>query len=140
MDIDQLECILFDFGNTLADENFFRKSTEAIENFAQIADEFLYRPYYKDPFGENLLNQWMVGKIDKNFIADHIGNKIHKKPRYVLEAMKIGCENLILFESIFSWAREISKTKKVAIVTINADIFNDYIDMIYKNKQKEFLI
>ncbi len=127
MNIADFEAILFDFGNTMADEDFFKRSSKEIPDFSKIMTEHIYKPYYADPFGDNLLNLWMKGEKNKSYIALHIAKSIDKPVGNILKLIETCCRNLDIYTSVFEFAKNVSSFKKTAIVTINADIFSEYV-------------
>lgn len=131
MDLTNIDAILFDFGGTLVDQVFFRNGSIKISNFPKIMMEKFYEPFFSNPNSSSLLGGWIAGELTKNDIAQAISLETNFPKEDVLSAMEENCRNLMVFDKVFEWAKEISKTKKTAVVTINSDIFTDVIVEAY---------
>lgn len=131
MDLTNIDAILFDFGGTFVDQVFFRSGSVKISDFPKIMKEKFYEPFFSNPDSRSLLGSWIAGESTKYDIAQSISLQTNYPSEDVLSAMEENCRNLRVFDSVFEWAKEISKIKKTAIVTINSDIFTDVIVETY---------
>lgn len=126
------EAVLYDFGNTLADEFYFSFPPPNHKEFTEVIRKNIYDVYYADPSADNLLNQWMIGKISKNEIAKYLAEKSKFSEGQILNNLEYCCKNLKIFGKAMTFAKETTKNTKTAIVTINADIFSETIVPNYK--------
>lgn len=112
MDLTNIDAILFDFGGTLVDQVFFRSGSVKISNFPKIMKEKFYEPFFSSPDSDSLLGRWIAGESTKHDIDQAISLQTNYPREDVLSAMEENCRNLMVFDSVFEWAKEISKAKK----------------------------
>jgi len=109
----QIECLLWDFGNTLCDERFIWKSgPEWME---------VYETFDDDGLGM----QWCLGQINTQEFAQAITKRINLSPEAIIRHMTDCCNAIQFYEKTYEFFR--SKHLPQAIVTVNPDIFTDVI-------------
>jgi len=109
----QIECLLWDFGDTLCDERFIWGSgPEWME---------IYETFDEDGPGAS----WSLGEIDTCTFAETIAARLHRSADSVVAHMTDCCNRIQFFDKTYTFFK--SKHLPQAIVTVNPDLFSDVI-------------
>lgn len=112
----KVECILWDFGDTLADERLMWPSPDNALQWTEI---------WKNSEELGILNPWMKGEINLNQAAESFAQLLPISKDEVISHMKDRCKDIFFFPK--TWEFVTSCGLPQAIVTINPDIFDDWI-------------
>ncbi|MGB1253346.1 MAG: hypothetical protein ACPG8W_22225 [Candidatus Promineifilaceae bacterium] len=122
-----IECIIFDFGNTLADEQWMLQSPADLPTW-----ELAYRHgVWNRPmeWGE----PWSRGELSAYDIAERMYNVLGVPTNRAYQIMLANCRKLRFFPNVMRYVRNRHQQKlKQAIVTINPDIFSDVVVPHYR--------
>lgn len=109
-----IKAILWDFGDTLVDENWMQAPLEGFPGWAEA---------YRRAMGDSkLADDWNLGRIDMVAVSEALGRDIAAPSDLVLAHMLKACRNITFFDTVMAFARECPLPQ--AIVTINPDIFS----------------
>lgn len=109
----RVECLLWDFGDTLCDERFIWSSgPEWME---------IYETFDNDGIGA----RWNLGEIDTNRFAEHLSQRMNKPAASIVAHMHECCQQIQFFERTYTFFK--SRHLPQAIVTVNPDIFSEVI-------------
>ena len=109
-----IKAILWDFGDTLADETWMQAPLEGYADWAET--------WRRTMDGSKLADDWNLGRIDMVAVSQALGRDIGAASDTVLAHMLKACRNIIFCETVMAFAQECSLPQ--AIVTINPDIFS----------------
>ena len=112
----KIECILWDFGDTLADERLMWPSPPNAPQWTEI---------WKNSEELGILNPWMKGEINVNQAAEKFAKLLPISKDEVIIHMKDRCKDISFFTK--TWDFVLSYKLPQAIVTINPDIFHNWI-------------
>jgi len=112
-----IECLLWDFGDTLCDERFIWNS----------APEWV--EIYETLNSSGLTAQWFLGNVDTRSIAETIARILNRTESSVVAHMNNCCKQITFFNSTYEFFR--SQQLPQAIVTVNPDIFSEVIVPFY---------
>jgi FMN phosphatase YigB (HAD superfamily) len=115
--------VLFDFGNTLADEFYFEQAPSKSKNWR----ESFFDLQYSEPGRSIYLEPWLLGTLHATDIAKYISARTSMDSIAALEAMKENCRNLFFYEESLRLARSLKQKTRLAIVTVNTDLFDEVI-------------
>ena len=114
----RFEVVLWDFGDTLADERWMLTPPPGLAGWRSNFVEHIWQ-------GE-LGKRWNCGEINVTNVAALLAEKLGAQPRECLDHMAHCCTKIILFPNAMSAVRRI--TCPQAIVTINPhDLFTDWV-------------
>ncbi len=116
------EFVLWDFGDTLADERWMLVAPEGVSEWSETFVEKIWR----GEWGES----WNRGEIFVDEVARRFGNLLGRRPTELLDHMERCCRKVSLFANSMSAARRLECPQ--AIVTINPDIFTRWIVPNYR--------
>lgn len=109
-----IKAILWDFGDTLADETWMQAPLEGYADWAET--------WRRVMDGSKLADDWNLGHIDMVAVSEALGRGIGAQSDVVLAHMLKSCRNITFFNTVIAFARECPLPQ--AIVTINPDIFS----------------
>jgi len=109
----QIDCLLWDFGDTLCDERFIWSSGP---QWMQV-----YETFDDDGLGA----QWCLGKIDTTAFSETLAKRKDLTPDAIVQHMTKRCQVIQFFEKTYEFFR--SRQLPQAIVTVNPDIFSEVI-------------
>ncbi len=108
-----IECLLWDFGDTLCDERFIWSSgAEWMEVYHSFDDG-------------GLGAQWNVGAIDTKVFATHLAARMGRSSASIVDHMIARCGQIQFYRNVFEFFK--SHHLPQAIVTVNPDIFTTTI-------------
>lgn len=109
----RIECLLWDFGDTLCDERFIWSS----------GPEWMavYETFDADGLGAS----WNLGEIDTQTFAEAISGRLKLSPEDVVAHMTECCRAIRFFETTYAFFR--ARHRPQAIVTVNPDLFSEVI-------------
>lgn len=108
-----IECLLWDFGDTLCNEQFIWSSgPEWME---------VYETFDDDGLGA----QWSLGAIDTRTFAEVLAERMNRSPAFIVQHMTECCRAIQFFDRTYEFFR--SRHLPQAIVTVNPDLFSDVI-------------
>ena len=109
----QVECLLWDFGDTLCDEKFIWSSgPEWME---------VYETFDDDGVG----SKWCLGEIDTLQFAEELAGRMNRSVDSIVEHMTKRCGSIQFFEKTYAFFKE--RHLPQAIVTVNPDLFSNVI-------------
>lgn len=112
----KIKCLLWDFGNTLCDEQFIWSSGPQWEAAYRLRDE-------------DLAEAWNTGCIGDLEFAHGLTPHIAMSPREILAHMRERCNHVEFYEFAYSYFR--AKTLPQAIVTVNPQLWSEVISPLY---------
>ena len=113
---DDTKCVLWDFGDTLADERLMWSSPDNAPEWTEI---------WKASEELDILNPWMEGKINLNVAAEMFAEHLPISSDEVIKHMQYRCKNISFFKEVMDFVKYCKLPQ--AIVTLNPDIFTDWI-------------
>ena len=118
MHVSEVECVVFDFGGTLSSAPYF--STLGAEAL-NVIDRVL--------FGNvEIVGSWMTGRTTAGDVAAFLSGHLQISAAEILAALRAGCRELELNHEVWSFAQEQHRVgRKAAMVTVNADVFDDVV-------------
>jgi phosphoglycolate phosphatase-like HAD superfamily hydrolase len=130
-----VSCILFDFGGTLAREDFLLSAPDDCPHWSAAIKETLFA----EP--KTLLDPWMEGRISALEVAETVAKSTGLSTRRTQQVFVENCKNLIFFNDVRRYAADARRGGiRTAIVTLNADIFLDVIVPHYDLNSEHDLI
>jgi len=112
----QVQCLLWDFGDTLCDETFIWSSGPEWEAVYQT-------------FDNGWANDWDTGDIDTMAFARAASKYIPLDPEDIISHMRECCKHIEFFE--FTYAFYKARHLPQAIVTVNPDLWTETIVPLY---------
>jgi FMN phosphatase YigB (HAD superfamily) len=107
---------LVDFGNTLADQTFFRQDCERFPTWTQ----------HYVPLVNHLRPDWDTGRLSSHEIAERIAARLGADPGDVHDYMRELCSTVDLYPAINrAVRRRRARGGRQALVTVNPDIFTE---------------
>jgi hypothetical protein len=110
------KCVLWDFGDTLADERWMEKSFQGVPDWSRVWSQVVS--------GE-LGDQWSLGQLDTSAVVTAVATRLAVAPESVFEHIRCCCSSIHFFETPLKIARRSSLPQ--AIVTVNPDAFSKLI-------------
>ncbi len=124
-EIHVVECVLWDFGDTLADESWMTNAPAQLSNWTGI---------YKQLIWEGQLGtDWNLGRVGIEEVASHFAELLSTDAEYIVEHMKRRCEDVTFFDHVMKAVQSCGLPQ--AIVTINPDIFSKQVVPNYQLNQ-----
>jgi FMN phosphatase YigB (HAD superfamily) len=123
---DKTKCIVFDYANTLSSDLFFQACHTGYPAWRTLFEKHVF----SDPRN---LTDWCKGMLTRNDIARLISRHSGMPLATVLTEMNNSCKNLHFNPAVrqFAEAQRIVG-RKTALVTINIDVFSDFIVPFYQ--------
>jgi FMN phosphatase YigB (HAD superfamily) len=113
-----VQIVLYDFGDTLADENWMRAPSPVFPGFLDAYARTL----------DSRRDDWDRGLLRTSELATLVAARLGCPPEGVLDHMRALCRQLQFFPSIMSAARaRRARGAKQAIVTVNPDLLSDVV-------------
>ena len=120
MNLEGIDCIVFDFGGTLSSDPYFK--TLGPEGLGVANKLFTGQ---RDP---DIVSDWMVGKLSSEDVAAHMSKILTVEPSEILAALRDGCVDLEFNQAVWDFAVEQHDLgRKTTLVTGNFDVFTDVI-------------
>ncbi len=116
-----LRCILWDFGNTLADEDWMLRPPDAFPNWPEAWVE-VARGASEEA--------WYVNEVTCDDIAQEVSALLGMPLSAVHKHIRHCCSNVLFFDASLRAAQE--SDLKQAIVTVNPDVFTNYVVSHYR--------
>jgi RimJ/RimL family protein N-acetyltransferase len=116
--------VLFDFGDTLAREPFCVIAPPGARDW----EASVLATYAED----GLLDRWHVGEVSFEDVAARVATRCGLDAERTRDAMVHDWRNLRFNPTVLSFAREMGRAGRAAIVTVNAPIFTEYIATHYQ--------
>ena len=115
-----IDCVIFDFGDTLSSQPYFR---ELGLEFLQVVDTKIW-----GDGAASWCDPWVRGELKSEDIAGYLAGLTGITPARILDALDAGCANLQLHPAIWRFARaQRIQGRKTALVTLNMDVFSRVI-------------
>lgn len=111
-----LKCILWDFGDTLADERWMLKPLDGVPEWAEA---------WTQVAGGELADAWNLGEIDTSAVIAAVAARLRVPVEQVADHVVLCCSDLRFFETPLGIAR--SSKLPQALVTINPDGFSSLV-------------
>lgn len=115
-----VKCIVFDFAGTLCSEGYFH----------ELEPEY-YEAVGSILFGKNSstwADPWMTGELSSSDIADHLATLWPLSRDDILSSLRKGCSHMTFNPAVWEFAlRQHEAGLKLALVTVNADIFTEVV-------------
>jgi FMN phosphatase YigB (HAD superfamily) len=121
-----ISTILWDFGNTLADERWLRAPVDGIPSWTSICDRLLC--------GTDLADRWNSGAIGSAEVAAEFGRVLGVRPDDVLAHLERCSRNVTLYPLVMTFAEQCSLRQ--VVVTINPEIFTRVVVPRYRLAEK----
>jgi phosphoglycolate phosphatase-like HAD superfamily hydrolase len=109
-------CILWDFGGTLADQNWMLMPPDEFPDWPKAWRE-VARGELEEP--------WCLGKVTCEDIANRIAELLKMPKADTMDHIRRCCSNVRFFDAVMATARDSSLPQ--AIVTVNPDVFTNYV-------------
>ena len=109
-----IKTVLWDFGNTLVDETWMQMPMPGCNEWPSAYRNLVYQG--------SLGNEWSLGKIDAEDVAQALAEHLDLPVKKVLSHMKLASRNIKFFESVLYYAK--SSPLPQSIVTVNPDLFS----------------
>jgi phosphoglycolate phosphatase-like HAD superfamily hydrolase len=120
-----VECVLWDFGDTLADQSWLTKAPAQLSNWPAI---------YRQLIWEGQLGiDWNLGKVQTGEIASHFAGLLSADREHIADHMRRCCEEVKFFDHAMKAVQSCQLPQ--AIVTINSDIFSQQVVPNYRLNQ-----
>jgi hypothetical protein len=116
-----LQAVLWDFGDTLADERWMLAPLDGAPGWPQA-----YRTVLD---GGDLADRWNIGSIAASDVAAEFGQAIGVPAQRILQHMHACCRKVSLYGEVMALAERLAVPQ--AIVTINPDIFSETVVPTY---------
>lgn len=114
----RIECLLWDFGDTLCDERFIWNSgPEWME---------IYETFNEDGLGA----MWSLGEIGTKEFATALSKRMDRSPESIIDHMTARSRAVRFFEATYAFFR--ARHLPQAIVTVNPDLFSEIIAPFYR--------
>ena len=122
MDLDEIDCFVFDFGGTLSSHPYFYVCPPNYPDWIELFQKYVFS-------GEpTIFGQWMGGTISAENVAERMASLTRLPANQVLEYMKAGMRNLIQNDAVRRLAITSKKMgKRTALVTGNIDLFDTVV-------------
>jgi FMN phosphatase YigB (HAD superfamily) len=123
---DKTGCIVFDYANTLSSDLYFQTCPEGFPAWRALFEKHVF----SDP---RILSDWCKGVLKKHDIARLISPHAGMPVATVLAEMNNSCKELHFNPAVWQLAeaQQIGGHKTV-LVTINIDVFSDFIVPFYQ--------
>jgi FMN phosphatase YigB (HAD superfamily) len=115
-----LRCLLWDFGDTLADERWMLRPFAGVPAWPEVWSELAASP---------LADEWNRGRVSTPEIVAELARRLGAEEERVLEHVRSCCAAIRFFETPLAVAR--ASRLPQAIVTVNPDAFSDWIVPAY---------
>jgi phosphoserine phosphatase len=117
VDLARIRCVVFDFGNTLSSDWYFKYRPPECPDL----QELVQRHIFSD---QDVVNRWMAGELVLTDIAARISSFTCMDVPSLVRAMEKGCETLVFNPAVMAFAAAQRGTgRKTALVTANMDVF-----------------
>lgn len=113
----KIECLLWDFGDTLVDQKGFLVPPDGVPEWPEV----FINNVWNGTWGED----WFEGKIDFPRVCELLSNSLPLRPEDVSAHILTCCNNLKFFENAYSAVK--ARHYRQALVTINPDLFSSVI-------------
>ena len=113
--------VLWDFGDTLVDQTWMLQAPDGFAAWPRVWRDIA--------FGE-LEGPWNLGEVDCETVADQVAKALRMSLPATLAHIRECCANIRFFDGVYRAARECSVAQ--AIVTINPDVFTNFVVPIYE--------
>lgn len=107
-----VECLLWDFGDTLCHERFFHEVPSDVPGWPAAWDAL-------EPRGVH--DQWYRGELSTADVARLVAGELECEPAAIERMMRRACRGIREIEGAFEFAR--ARRLPQAIVTVNPDLF-----------------
>ena len=120
-DLDEIRCIVFDFGRTLSSDPYFKVSPPGCSGWHRIIQEHVFA-------NRHICRMWMTNVLRLGDIAAIVSDHADLDTSAVLKTMELGCRDLDFNEAVLNFAlAQRSQGRRTAIVTANMDVFSDVV-------------
>lgn len=114
-----IRAVIIDFGFTLSSDYYFRelgpRYTERITELVFSRDSSISR-------------RWMGGLVTSEDVAEYLSDHLDASAEDIYSALVRGCSRMSFNQAVWDFARDQkAEGRKLALVTVNADIFRDVI-------------
>jgi FMN phosphatase YigB (HAD superfamily) len=117
----EIECIVFDYANTLSSDNYFQTHPESCANWREVFQEHIFS-------NKKYLTDWCTSKLLAHDIAEIIEPFVKMPIESIIAEMKAGCNNLKLNNTVLEFAIAQKKSgRRTALVTANIDLFTEIV-------------
>jgi FMN phosphatase YigB (HAD superfamily) len=125
MNPEKINCIIFDFADTLCSDLYFQTNPPNCRNWREIFEKHIFEKHW--------LTEWCNGRVGLLQVASIIQKYVKMSRDEIIIEMKEGCRNLSFNQAIYNYAlSQLKAQKKTALVTANMDIFSEIIVPHYK--------
>lgn len=125
-----LQAVLWDFGDTLADERWMLASLHGSPGWPSAYRQVMERG--------DLADRWNAGKATTADVAEQFSATLGVAKDRILGHMRACCRNVSLFPDVMALTARVWAPQ--AIVTINPDIFSDVVVPTYKLRDRFSII
>lgn len=115
-----IQCILFDFGNTLADQWWLMRQPDDVPQWSAVYEKVISH-------SEEWTSKWDIGAVTKFQVAAEVARHLSISPERALEIMEENSRSLTFYPNIMRFVKENRKTRRQAMVTLNADLFSEIV-------------
>jgi len=116
-----LQAVLWDFGDTLADERWMLAPLAGSPRWPEVYRQVLD--------GGDLADRWNVGSASAADVAEEFGRTLGVPAQHILAHMRTCCRNVSLYPDVMALTARLRFPQ--AIVTINPDIFSETVVPAY---------
>lgn len=114
-----IRAVIIDFGFTLSSDFYFR------ELGSQYSERITALVFSND---SKIGRQWMGGLVTSKDVAGYLSDHLNISASEIYRALAQGCSRMSFNQAVLDFARnQKSEGRKLALVTVNADIFGEVI-------------
>jgi len=121
--VTEVGCVLWDFGDTIADQGWMRVSPPGVPEWAAGYGRVI------DRVGE----AWDRGDLTLSELVDHVAVELGLDPSFVLDHAKALCRDIHFYPDVLAAVRRHRLPQ--ALVTVNPDLFVDLVVPNYRVDQ-----
>lgn len=114
-------CVLWDFGDTLVDQDWMLKAPDAFPNWRQA---------WIDVARGDLEDTWMLGEVACEDISRQVATRLGMSESDVMSHIRHCCRSIRFFDAVLRAAKSCPLPQ--AIVTVNPDVFTNYVVPHYR--------
>ena len=118
-----LKCILWDFGNTLVDERWMRSGPETLSGWNEAYGAII----------DDIRDAWDLGDMSFRDLANKLSDRMGIESDEVIAHVRMRCESINFYGNVLNVAKRCPLPQ--AIVTVNPDVFSEWVVPYYKLDQ-----
>ncbi|PCJ21000.1 MAG: hypothetical protein COA96_15395 [SAR86 cluster bacterium] len=115
------ECVLWDFGDTIADQGWMLKSLPDVPNWSELFVEKVWN----GAWGQS----WFKGELSSIQLSELLSELVDLEAGKIFEHMELCSRDIVFFKNAFFAVKELNFPQ--AIVTVNPDLFSSVVEEEY---------